>query len=199
MADVRDDAVARFDRRASTYEEGAVARWHAQVVERSADFALSAMPVPLRVLDVGCGTGALLREVVIRVPYGESFVGIDPSPRMLARARRNSDRRIRFARAAAEALPFPDSSFDLVVTTTSFDHWADQGRGIAELARVVARTGCVVIVDLSASWLPSKGRARSPHTLTGMLADAGLHVERREVVHRLAWSVPLVRGFAAFR
>ncbi len=192
-----DSAVESFDRRAATYEQGAVARWHAKIVERAADVALAAMPVPLHMLDVGCGTGALLRELVVRVPYGESYVGVDPAPNMIATARRTSDPRITFARAAAEALPFPDGCFDLVVSTASFDHWADQQAGVDELARVVRDNGRVVLVDLAAGWLPQKHRARTPRKVRAMLTDAGLQFERRETLYRLGFALPLVRAFVA--
>jgi ubiquinone/menaquinone biosynthesis C-methylase UbiE len=196
---VAREAVQTFDRRATTYEQGAVARWHATIADRSADVALAAMPVPLRILDVGCGTGALLREMVIRVPYGEAYVGVDPAPTMLAVARRRADPRIAFVRAAAEALPFADASFDLIVTTASFDHWRDQRAGVAELARVVSDNGRVAVVDLAASWLPQRGRARRPRAIRALLTDVGLHVERRETLYRLGYALPLVRAFIASR
>jgi ubiquinone/menaquinone biosynthesis C-methylase UbiE len=192
-----ESAVERFDKRAATYDQGAVARWHAKVVERSADVALAAMPVPLRILDIGCGTGSLLRELVIRVPYGESYVGVDPAPNMVAVARRNSDPRITFVLAAAESLPFDDASFDLVVSSTSFDHWSDQAAGVRELARVVQDNGRVVLIDLAARWLPQRGRARSPRKVRALLEEAGLRVHRRETLYRLGFALPMVRAFIA--
>lgn len=186
-----------FDRRAETYEQGSIARWHDTIVERAADVALAAVPVPLRILDVGCGTGALLRELISRVPYGEAYVGVDPAPNMLAVARRTSDARITFVRGTADALPFPDASFDLVVTSTSFDHWPDQSAGATELARVVADTGHVVLVDLAARWLRQKGRARTPRKVRQVLDGAGLDVQRVETLYRLSYVLPLVRAFIA--
>lgn len=197
MARDRTADVADFDARATSYDTGARARWHTKVVERSADVALAAMPSPLRVLDVGCGTGALLSEMVVRVPYADTFVGVDPAPRMLEVARRRVDPRIRLVRGFAEALPFPDASFDLVLTSTSFDHWRDQAAGAAELARVVGDNGRVVLVDLAAAWLPRHGRARSPRAVRRLLDEAGLTLERRETVYRLGALLPFVRAFVA--
>jgi ubiquinone/menaquinone biosynthesis C-methylase UbiE len=197
MAGRHDGDVLAFDERADEYETGGVGRWHARIAERSADVALAAAPIPLRMLDVGCGTGLLLRELAVRVPTGEEFVGVDPAPRMLAAARRASDDRLSYVCAAVEALPFPDGHFDLVVSSTSFDHWADQPRGLAELARVVSRRGTVVIVDLAAAWLPRKGRARTPRLVTQLLTGAGLELRKRETVYRLGYLVPFVRAFVA--
>ncbi len=170
------------------YPVGTAERWQERVAVRAADLALSAMPVPLRVLDVGCGSGALLHEMVVRVPYGTAYVGIDPSPDAIAAARRDSDVRIMLLRAAAEGLPFADASFDLVISTSSFGLWRDQRAGVEELARVVTENGRVVLVDRG----QSKGAAR-------LLARAGLTVEGREVVHRRGFVFPLVRAFVAAR
>jgi ubiquinone/menaquinone biosynthesis C-methylase UbiE len=195
----RDSAVAQFDRRAATYEHGPVARWHATIVERTADAALAARPVPLRILDVGCGTGALLREMIARVPYAEAYVGVDPSASMISAGRSSADARVTFVRATAESLPFPDASFDLVVTCTSFDHWSDQRAGLAELARVVTDNGRVVLVDLAAAWLPQRRRARTPRKVHNLISAAGLRLERRETTYRIGCVLPLVRAFIAFR
>jgi SAM-dependent methyltransferase len=48
-------------------------------------------------------------------------------------------------RQLVEVLPFPEGSFDLVVSTTSFDHWADQRAGLRECARVLAPGGWLVL------------------------------------------------------
>ena len=69
---------------------------------------------PVRVLDVGTGTGAVARLVAARLPEAE-IEGVDVSERMIDEARRLSDSpRVRFQVADAEKLPFPDGSFDLV-------------------------------------------------------------------------------------
>jgi ubiquinone/menaquinone biosynthesis C-methylase UbiE len=174
-----------------------IARWHGKVVERSADVALAAMPVPLRVLDVGCGTGGVLREMIVRVPYAHAYFGIDPDRKMIASALDESDPRITFVLGSAEALPFPDRCFDLVVTSLSLHHWADQSAGVAELARVVKGTGKVVVVDLSATWLRRKRRARTPKQMRTLLDQAGLRVDAGETLYRLAYSLPMVRAFIA--
>src|SRR4051794_21599088 len=145
------------------------------------------MQVPLRVLDVGCGAGELLREMVVRVPYGEAFVGVDASPQVLAAARRAADPRMEFVLAPPESLPFDDASFDLVVAAAGLAGWRDAAAGVAELARVVTDTGRVVVTD----------RARSTRTVRALLERAGLAYERDETLVRSGFTVPYVRAFIA--
>ncbi|MCU1658699.1 MAG: hypothetical protein JWO57_3355 [Pseudonocardiales bacterium] len=182
-------------------ESGWRARWQARVVQRSAGVALAAVPVPLRVLDVGCGTGALVRELATRLPNVLELVGVDPAEGMVRVARAESDGRARFVRASAEGLPFDDARFDLVVSTTSFHHWRDPAAGLAEMSRVLAPRGHAVLVDLSASWLRLTGhrdRARTPRSVERLLAAAGLRADRREIVYRVG-PLPMIRAFIASR
>jgi ubiquinone/menaquinone biosynthesis C-methylase UbiE len=180
----RDRDVGSFDRRARSYERDWRAEFHALVVAGAAEVALAALPGPAAVLDVGCGTGALLRTLADRLPAGVELSGVDPAPAMLevASGTLGPDRQVGLARAVAERLPFRDASFDLVVSTVSFDHWADQPAGLAETARVLRPAGRLVLVDLFAiGWLrpvTALGRRRDRvHTaaeLEAMLARARL-------------------------
>jgi ubiquinone/menaquinone biosynthesis C-methylase UbiE len=143
MAQDRD--IAAFDRRAAGYDSGGLGELHRRIVASAAELAGRAAPAPGRVLDVGCGTGLLLRLLADRWP-GAELLGVDPAPNMLAVAA--SDSRIRCLAGVAERLPIAEGSVDLVVSTTSFDHWADQGLGLAECARVLRPGAPLVLTDL---------------------------------------------------
>jgi ubiquinone/menaquinone biosynthesis C-methylase UbiE len=178
MAHDRD--VAAFDERAPGYESGWLGKLHHDIADRTAELALSRCPAPRRILDVGCGTGYLLRELAARVPAAAELVGLDAAPAMIETARAAAhDDRLRFSAGVAERLPFPAETFDLVVTTTSFDHWADQRAGLAECARVLTPGGCLVLADLFSAWLwPTillgrRDRARTKLRATRLLAAAG--------------------------
>jgi ubiquinone/menaquinone biosynthesis C-methylase UbiE len=180
----RDRDVAAFGERAQGYDEGWRGRMHHQIADRTADLALTCLPAPSRILDVGCGTGYLLGRLAARLPQAEVFAGIDAAPAMITVARAAAADRLRFVVGTAERLPWPAESFDLVVSTTSFDHWADQRAGLAECARVLAPGGCLVLADLfSVLLVPTllggrRGKARTKRRATRLVAAAGLHSPR---------------------
>jgi ubiquinone/menaquinone biosynthesis C-methylase UbiE len=172
--------VAAFDERASGYEQGWRGRLHDDITGRVAELAVSAHPAPRRVLDVGCGTGQLLRLLARRCPQATELAGIDPAPSMIATAEQAADdRRLRFTAGTAERLPYPDNAFDLVVSTTSFDHWTDQRAGLHECARVLEPGGHLVLADLfSPLLLPTllagrRGKARTRRRASQLLTAAG--------------------------
>jgi ubiquinone/menaquinone biosynthesis C-methylase UbiE len=176
----KDRDIEAFDDRATDYERGWRGRLHHDIALRTADIALTLNPEPQRVLDVGCGTGLLLRLLADRLPHVDELVGIDAAEGMIAVARSMAkDPRIRLSLGVAESLPYPDHSFDLVVSTTSFDHWKDQGLGLAECARVLAPGGHVVLTDLFSVWLAPtmlvghRDRARTRRRADALLKSAG--------------------------
>jgi len=190
----RDRDVQAFDDRAAGYEDGYLGRWHRDIAARTIDLALARFPAPERVLDVGCGTGLLLRDLAVRLPGAACLTGVDAAAAMAGRARATVaglDPRLGVLRAAAEQLPFPDDSFDLVVSTTSFDHWADQGAGLAECRRVLAPGGHLVLTDLFSLWLAPTlvgsraGRARTRLRATRLLAGAGFRSIRWHRLHAM--------------
>ena len=128
-------SVARYDRRATEYEAGVLGRWHADIAERTAALTNAVMPDTGSVLDVGCGSGALLRLLGRHAPR-VTFMGVDPAPQMLAVAVSQPERaRTTFALAGAEALPYRGATFDVVVSSVSFGHWPDQRTGLNECRR----------------------------------------------------------------
>ena len=147
------------------------------------------MPAPERILDIGCGTGYLQGQLAARAPQAQVLAGIDAAPAMIEVARAAAaDDRLRFVAGTAQRLPWPAATFDLVVSTTSFDHWADQRAGLVQCARVLAPGGWLVLADLfSALLLPTllagrRGKARTRRRAARLLTAAGL---RSPQWHRL--------------
>ena len=177
----RDRDVAAFGERAHRYDGDWRGRLHHQIADRTADLALACVPAPVQILDVGCGTGYLLGRLAGRVSQARVLAGIDAAPAMIRVATRAAtDARLRFVVGTAEQLPWPGQTFDLVVSTTSFDHWADQRAGLAQCARVLAPGGCLVLADLfSVLLLPTllagrQGKARTKRRATQLVTAAGL-------------------------
>ncbi|MGH3170632.1 MAG: class I SAM-dependent methyltransferase [Trebonia sp.] len=178
----RDRDVAAFGERAHGYDQGWLGQLHHQIADRTADLAVACVPAPRRVLDIGCGTGYLPGRLAARAPQAQALAGIDAAPAMIAVARdAAADDRVRFVVGTAERLPWPAASFDLVVSTTSFDHRADQRAGLAQCSRVLAPGGCLVLADLfSVLMLPTllagrRGKARTRRQATQLVTAAGLH------------------------
>src|ERR671935_2225234 len=100
---------------------------------RDAFFALVSTP-SRATLEVGCGEGRVSRDLVAR---GHRVTGLDASPTLL-RAAAEADPASRYVEGAAEALPFPDAAFDLVVAYNSLMDVADMPAAVREAARVLA-------------------------------------------------------------
>jgi SAM-dependent methyltransferase len=114
-------------------------RWSTLLSSQLADFA--DVQARQRVLDVGCGTGALTRELVERLgPDGVSAV--DPSESFVA-AIRTRFPSVDVVQAPAEALPFPDETFDAALAQLVVHFMDDPVAGLHEMARVTRRGGVV--------------------------------------------------------
>lgn len=105
-----------------------------------------------RVLEVGCGTGAMLRALVRSGGFGGSAVGVDQSPAFVEAAGRFAAAegvadRLQFAVGDAHQMAFSDASFDAVIVNTVMSHVSDPDRVLAEVARVLRPGGKVVIFD----------------------------------------------------
>jgi ubiquinone/menaquinone biosynthesis C-methylase UbiE len=104
-----------------------------------------------RVLDVGCGTGNLLRATGKRHRNVE-LTGVDPDLKMLARAERKMRRAglaARLDRGYAQELAFPDDSFDVVFSSLMLHHLDTPSKDemLAEVRRVLRPDGVLVLAD----------------------------------------------------
>lgn len=180
-----DRDVQAFDQRAASYESGRHGQLHKEISDRVVELALSCVPAPRRVLDVGCGTGYVLRRLAGRLPQASEFLGVDPAPAMIEGARSaSSDERLTFMRGTAERLPAEEGAYDLVVSTTSFDHWTDQAAGLRECAGALASGGSLVLTDQFSNLLrptmlgSRRGKARTRSRATRLITAAGLRDPR---------------------
>jgi SAM-dependent methyltransferase len=142
----------------------------------AADVAVAA-PTGGRVLDVGCGPGHLANRLAR--DHGLEVTGLDLDPMMVERARANAvqtvvaERRPTFVVGGVAALPFPDGSFDLVVSTLSMHHWADATAGQAEIGRVLCPGGRALIWDIRPGVVPLHRQQPDP---LDSIAGSPLHL-----------------------
>jgi SAM-dependent methyltransferase len=103
------------------------------------------------VLDIGCGCGVDTLIAAIMVGPTGKAVGIDLVPEMLASARENLRRtsfnNVTFLEISAEDLPFPDESFDVVLSNGVFNLIPDKAKALAEVFRVLKPRGRLMMAD----------------------------------------------------
>jgi SAM-dependent methyltransferase len=153
-----------------------------------------------RVLEVGCGT-ANLTLLAKRLQPRAAFVALDPDPRALARARRKSQRRhiaVRLDRGFAEELPYPDESFDRVLSSLMLHHLERSAKRamLQQVARVLRPGGALHLLDIDgvvgrhdpflARRLHGGPRLQDnlPDRIVALMRDAGLS-DPTAVAHRV--------------
>ena len=137
------DLAARLERRAKAEDE---------VAARDTYLGLLDIAAGERVLDVGCGSGAVTRDIARRVGSRGLAVGLDPSPALLTVARDLAREtgfgdHVEFREGNALRLPFPDRSFDAVVCVTVLSHVPNGEAAIPELVRVLRPGGRLGVFD----------------------------------------------------
>lgn len=160
---------AAFDAQAATYDTGLegehARRLYPQVVDEVTR-AIAGIARP-RLLDLGCGTGALAARMLDAVPTAQ-LACIDLSPHMVEAARARLAGRAEVLLVDAERLPFHDASFDVAWCNDSFHHYPDPERAAFQVWRVLAPGGTFIIGD---AWQPAPARAIMnawmPHSCEG--------------------------------
>jgi ubiquinone/menaquinone biosynthesis C-methylase UbiE len=148
---------------------------------------LASLQAGEKVLDVGCGTGTLAIEVARSVGKAGLVVGIDPSTQQIAWASSKAARRnlpVQFQIGVIEQLPFPDQTFDVVLSSLMMHHLPAplKRQGLAEISRVLKPGGRLVIADFKLK-KERKGQAARFHAggssmqdLAAMVSDAGFEL-----------------------
>jgi ubiquinone/menaquinone biosynthesis C-methylase UbiE len=190
-----DPVLREYSRLATRYD----ARW-AFYVDATTRETLARFSVrdTDRVLDVGCGTGALL-ERLARAHPGVKLTGVDPVPAMLAVARRRLPPGVRLSLGRAEDLPFASGRFTMVVSCNVFHYFRRPEVALREMSRVLAPGGSLVITDWCDDYLAcricdaylrlvrrSHLQAHGTRECRRLLEEAGyVHVEIER--YRISW------------
>ena len=146
---VKQQVTAHWDRRAAQFDDdfGHSIKTAAERAAWDRILDLVLPPGPLHALDVGCGTGFLSLELAAR---GHRVVGVDLAPAMLEAAGRKAAVQglaARFETADAEQLPYPDKSFDLVISRHVLWTLPHPEAAIADWLRVLRPGGRLAIID----------------------------------------------------
>lgn len=199
-----DSAAKQYSRLAACYDD----RWsfYNQASLRETRRRLALKPGE-HLLDVGCGTGLLLATLAESIP-GARLSGVEPSSGMLAVARERLGGSAKLAQGPAEALPFPDGHFDVVVSTSAFHYFRQPRTAVREMSRVLRPGGRLVISDwcldyltvrLLDGWLrltdPAHFRSYGSRQLAAFLEAAGMEgvrVERYRI--SLFWGLMTASG-----
>jgi ubiquinone/menaquinone biosynthesis C-methylase UbiE len=152
----------------------ATAPWHGLAKKYLGDVA------GLRVLEIGCGRGAFALELADR---GASVVAADFSPSAVDRARELVGDSCETLVADIQQIPFPDESFDLVVSLETLEHVPDPDRGLAELVRVTKRGGRLIVT--TPNYLSLVGLYRVALRLVGRrFTELGQPINQPLMLHR---------------
>lgn len=201
MKDYQTESQRAFDRQAPVYDTSGYSR-HAQALYPVVLAQLAQVP-HRSVLDLGCGTGALLAAILGRWPETDC-TGLDLSEGMLGEARRKLGSRARLVQGEAATLPFADGSFEVVVCTDSFHHYPQPERVLEEVRRVLRPGGVFLLADTTAP-APVRGvlncllpwghsgdvRLYGPKEVSALLGRffQGAECRRRNAVSFLAWGI----------
>jgi arsenite methyltransferase len=134
-------------------------------------FSLGALQPGERVLDLGCGAGTDTLVAAQMVGPEGSVVGIDMTPEMLAKARASADEmgaeNVEFVETEAESLPFPDESFDVLISNGVIDLIPDKDSVFSEIYRVLIPGGRIQVADVTIQQPVSEEGKRNIDLWTG--------------------------------
>ena len=164
----------KYERQAQSYDR----RWNRTFGGALLHACFEAVPWNRvqRVLDVGCGTGALEQRVLTNGAPSVQIVGVDASFAMLREAHSklngNGNGAVSWNNALAESLPFRTASVDAVVCANSFHYYRHPVAVLAEFRRVVKPGGVLVLADWCHDFLACR------------IGQWALHLAHRTAIHR---------------
>jgi ubiquinone/menaquinone biosynthesis C-methylase UbiE len=179
---VDSKTIQDFNRWSETYEDSWLQRILFDRVQNARLDLVAMENIPGTILNIGCGTGLLLHKLKERWPKAQ-LVGIDPSEGMVGKARQLIPEATLYV-SMVESIPLPDNSIDLITSTISFHHWADQLQGLREVARVLRPGGRFFLADIVSPKFLHHGQPRTQAEIRSMFDQAGLEVQLHE---RIFW------------
>lgn len=141
--DYKIESREKFHKQAEKYDSGNKGK-HARSLYESVINKLDELSFN-NLLNVGCGTGNLLKLISTR--YDVQISGVDLTPKMLNITRIKLGDEADLKVADSEELPFDNDKFDMVICTDSFHHYPHPEKVLAEIRRVLQQDGMLLIAD----------------------------------------------------
>ena len=176
--DYKSESVREFNRSAEKYDHRSPFYYRmTRLCDDAVIVRLSGILQPTdRLLDVGCGTGALLEK--LRQAFPEVILeGVDISSKMLEVARTRNISNATFTEGDSESLPFSDGSFEIVTCCSSFHHYPHPQKALSEFYRILKPGGHLIICDMN---LPAIARLFANHLLFRVLHKGDVRVYTRK-------------------
>ena len=207
LSATRDAVIKEYARLAPDYER----RWsfYVRATSRETLARLGITPTD-SVLDVGCGTGGLLCQLSASRRRAR-LAGIDPSPEMLAIARERLPAGIELKQGWAEAIPYPDGTFHMVVSCNVLHYIREPLVALKDMLRVVRPEGTLILTDWCDDYLACRicdwylrlfnaahFRTYRARQLSDMLTTAGA-TEIRIDCYKISWLWGLMTATARKR
>lgn len=163
----KEKSIKHFNKQAAIYAQTWDGKYCRKMYNRVLE-KINQFPF-LSLLDVGCGTGAMLAILKKEYPDMKAF-GIDLSNQMIVQARKHINHDIYLQIGDVENMPWSNEEFDLLVCNASFHHYPNPMQSLKEMNRVLKNSGRLVIAD---PWWPENKRQainyylKSPFNLSG--------------------------------
>jgi ubiquinone/menaquinone biosynthesis C-methylase UbiE len=178
---IEEHNIKRFNKWAGSYDTGIVSIFFKKCNRKICQ--LVNLQDGIKVLDVGCGTGSLLKELS---GFGKelNLYGVDVSPEMIRASRRKlkDEKHVELYEGSAADLPFESNFFDYVMCMNSLHHHADPNQSLTEMTRVLKPGGIMILMDGFVDSTVQKVLSRAANVLRN---EGKIHRFKREELQRI--------------
>lgn len=178
MVDLEKQSIKQFNAWAKDYDHKYF--WPFYFANRAVLDLLDPKP-RTAILDVGCGTGILLKQL-LELERNLSLFGVDIAPEMVRVAQAKLGMAVEIREGSADALVYEDELFDSVTCATSFHHYPQPATALREMYRVLKPGGKLVMLDpFTDGWV----RHTICRLLDKLFAEVGTKLFTREQMRRM--------------
>jgi ubiquinone/menaquinone biosynthesis C-methylase UbiE len=178
MDDLEKDSIEQFNTWSKDYDQKRFLPFY--LSNRAVLNTLKPQP-DSSILDVGCGTGILLQQL-LQLGQGLNLQGVDIAPEMVKVAQTKLGQSVEIRQGSANRLPFDANSFDAVTCATSFHHYPNPDNALREMLRVLKPGGKLVLLDPFTNGFLRKASCALLDTLSN---EKGTHLFTKEQMARM--------------